>query len=330
MLWSALYRCPFIMARSEAPLPADLASQPFAGRLGGNQEFILDPKNEGNVQALKRVPDASPFISLPEIISPRGFLESGLWKAATIEGIGTLLVVWSTGLIAVHSSTTPPPQPSPTSGIYSTPLFLGPLTGGITNMIILPLFIYSTGPVSGAHLNPMITIATFTARLTSLPRMILYVAFQTAGGSIGGLLLRVSYGTRDFLVGGCAIDTTLVPVGDIFTLEFMADIMLLFLAFGVGLDPRQRATFGPALGPILIGLALGVLSFGTAIARLGYSGASMNPARCTGVFVGSRFPGWAWVVWIGPICASIVHGLIYWAFPPWTYPKVNRGHGAFL
>jgi hypothetical protein len=53
------------------------------------------------------------------------------------------------------------------------------------------------------------------------------------------------------------IDTTLVPVGDIFVLEFMADIMLLFLAFGVGLDPRQGATFGPALGPILVGAALG-------------------------------------------------------------------------
>jgi glycerol uptake facilitator-like aquaporin len=148
------------MAQRQASLPADLASQPFAGRLGGNQEFILDPKNIGNVQALKRVPDASPFISLPEIFSLRSLLEPGLWKAAVTEGIGTLLLVWSTGFIAAHSSAASPPQPSPTSGIYSTPIFLGPLTGGITNMIILPLFIYSLGPVSGAHLNPMITIAT--------------------------------------------------------------------------------------------------------------------------------------------------------------------------
>jgi glycerol uptake facilitator-like aquaporin len=318
------------MAQRKACLPADLASQPFAGRLGGTQEFILDPKNIGNEQALKHVPDASPFISLSEIFNLRGLLEPGLWKAAVTEGIGTLLLVWSTGFIGAHSSAAPPPQPSPTSSIYSTPIFLGPLTGGTTNMIILPLFIYSLGPVSGAHLNPMITIATFTARLTSFPRMVLYVAFQTASGTIAGLLLRVSFGSRDFLVGGCAIDTALVPVGDIFALEFMADITLLFLAFGVGLDPRQRATFGPALGPILVGVALGVLSFGTGFARMGYGGASMNPARCTGAFVGSRFPGWAWIVWIGPISASIVHGLIYWAFPPWTYPKANRRSNALL
>lgn len=45
---------------------ADYASQPFAGRLGGNQEFILDPKNLDNESALKRIPDASPFISVRE------------------------------------------------------------------------------------------------------------------------------------------------------------------------------------------------------------------------------------------------------------------------
>jgi len=57
------------MAQRENRLPANLTSQPFAGRLGGNQEFILDPKNSENVPTLKRVPDASPFISLREIFN---------------------------------------------------------------------------------------------------------------------------------------------------------------------------------------------------------------------------------------------------------------------
>lgn len=142
------------MARRQTPLPADLASRPFAGRLGGNQEFILDPKNVENIAALKRVPYASPFIFLSGIFTPRGFLEPQLWKAAVTEGMGALLLVWSTGFIACHSSTAPPPVLSATSGVYSTPIFLGPLTGGVTNMIILPLFIYSLGPVSGSHSPP--------------------------------------------------------------------------------------------------------------------------------------------------------------------------------
>jgi hypothetical protein len=44
----------------------------------------------------------------------------------------------------------------------------------------------------------------------------------------------------DFLAGGCFADTTLIPMNDLFALEFMADISLLCLAFGVGLDPRQK------------------------------------------------------------------------------------------
>ena len=244
---------------------ADPASHAFAGRLGGNQEFILDPRNLDNISTLKRIPDASPFISSREIFDLRGFLVLELWKAAIIEGVGTLLLVWITILIAAHSSVLPPPTPSPTSGIYSTPIFLGPLIGGITNMIILPLFIYSLGPVSGGHLNPIITMATFTARLTSFPRMVLYIVFQTAGASIAGLMIRSSFGSRDFLVGGCTVDVALVPIADIFALEFMADFTLLLLAFGVGLDPRQMGIFGPALGPFLVGVVLGVLSFGTSI-----------------------------------------------------------------
>jgi glycerol uptake facilitator-like aquaporin len=302
-------------------LPAELASQPFAGRLGGNQEFILDPKNLENKPALRRVPDASPFISFQELFNLRALLEPGLWKAALSEGLGTALWIWITAFISAHSSSAPRPIPSPTSGIYSTPIFLGPLVGGISDVVLLPLFIYCLGPISGAHLNPLITMSTFAARLTSLPRMLLYIAFQTAGGAVAGLLLRISYGSREFLVGGCAIDTELIPIWDIFVIELMADFTLLFLAFGVGLDPRQKNMFSPAIGPILVGVVLGVLVFGTGVARTGYDGASMNPARCTGVFVGSSFPTFTWIIWVAPIAASIIHGSIYWVLPPWISPK---------
>lgn len=308
------------MAERRPTITADINAPPFAGRIGGNQEFILDPKNIDNESTLKRIPDASPFISIREIFNLRGFLEPELWKAAATECLGTILLVWITVFISAHP-TGPPPAPSPRLGVYGTATFLGPLVGGITNIILLSLFIFTLGPVSGAHLNPLITMATFTARLTTFPRMVLYVAFQAAGGAIAGLLLRSTYGSRDFLAGGCSIDASLVPLKDIFALEFMADFTLLFLAFGVGLDPRQRESFGSALGPILVGITLGVLSFGTSFAREGYFGASMNPARCMGAFVGSHFPSFAWVTWVAPITVAIVHGFVYWALPPWTYDK---------
>jgi glycerol uptake facilitator-like aquaporin len=53
-----------------------------------------------------------------------------------------------------------------------------------------------------------------------------------------------------------------------------------FLAFGVGLDPRQALVFGPQLGPILVGMTLGLVSFATTGTAGGFTGANMNPARC--------------------------------------------------
>jgi len=147
--------------------------------------------------------------------------------------------------------------------------------------------------------------------------MVLYVAFQTIGGALAGLLARASYGSRHFKVGGCWIYTDIVPVADAFVVEFVTCTLLLFFAFGVGLDPRQRQLIGPSLAPFLVGLALGILSFGTAFTRYGYGGASFNPARCFGAFIGSRFPGWHWHHWVADIVACLVHGAFYHVAPPW-------------
>lgn len=96
-------------------------------------------------------------------------------------------------------------------------------------------------------------------------------------------MVRAGCGTRDFKVGGCWMFSNVVPVRDAFAIEFMACLTLFFLAFGVGLDPRQRSVIPPSLSPFLVGLTLGSISWVTGYSRYGYGGASMNPARCFGV-----------------------------------------------
>jgi glycerol uptake facilitator-like aquaporin len=191
-----------------------------------------------------------------------------------------------------------PVPPTAQLGQFASAAFIGPLIGAlIGNFMLLTLFIYIFGAVSGAHLNPTITIATFCGRLCSLPRMLLYIPFQVLGATLAGLLIRASYGTRDFKVGGCWMFSDIVPVGDAFAVEFVSTTLFLFFAFGLGLDPRQLQSVGPSLAPFLIGMALAIVTFGTAFSRYGYGGASLNPARCFGTFVGSRFPGWHWHHW---------------------------------
>jgi hypothetical protein len=61
---------------------------PFAGRLGGNQAFILDRDDASNAAVLQDVPDAAPGMTLAEQFDLRPLRTIGLWKAAVMEGMG--------------------------------------------------------------------------------------------------------------------------------------------------------------------------------------------------------------------------------------------------
>ncbi|KAJ5563435.1 hypothetical protein N7535_008599 [Penicillium sp. DV-2018c] len=340
-------------------LPSPTPIVPFAGRIGANQEFSVDKTNRAQIEQLQQCPDAAPWIPLKDALSLRHFLHPALWKAAAIEAIalGTCLLVYLTCFIAVGLSETSFPSVAEICmitlpSIFATGALVPSLLGALTAILVLPLFIFAAGPVSGAHLNPTITIATFFGRLATLPRCILYVGFQSLGGAIGGLLLRASLDTRSvchfsrpwrphahvhiqFIVPGCYIDTTKVSAGSAFAIEFTTDLALIFLSFGVGLDPRQRSVFGPALGPIFVGVVLGMLTFVTGFSRPGYTGfckflsqpyeawksnklQAGNPARCFGAMVGSHFASYHWIHWIAPLCAAIAHGMLYYLIPPYS------------
>ncbi|KAL4894282.1 aquaporin-like protein [Aspergillus ambiguus] len=300
-------------------LPAPTEIIPFAGRIGANQEFSLDKNKCGQKELLEKIPDAAPWIPLRDSLSLKPILQIALWKAAIVEAIGTCLLVYLTSFVAVGLGQL--------VNTFATGALIPSLLGGLTATLVLPLFIFATGPVSGAHLNPTITIATFFGRLSTLPRCILYVSFQTFGGAIAGWLLRASFDTRSFIVPGCQFNTDKVSTGSAFTIEFTTDLALIFLSFSVGLDPRQQAVFGPALGPIFVGIVLGTCTFVTGFSRPGYTGFSGNPARCFGAMVGSHFDSYHWIHWIAPLAASITHGLLYYLIPPYLREKESTANG---
>jgi glycerol uptake facilitator-like aquaporin len=287
---------------------------PFVGSLGYNGKVSI-PRSALN-SVLQETPDASPYMSLSQQFNLHPFRTTSLWKAALMEGMGSFMLVWIS-IFANASPKTLPEPPNPEFGPFANAAFIGPLVGGFLNFMFLTLFTICFGAVSGAHLNPTITIATLFARLCSFPRAVLYVSFQTGGAALAGMMSRASYGTRDFKVGGCWLATDIVPIGEAFSIEFTATTILLFFAFGVGLDPRQRQVVGPTLAPFLVGMALGSITFGTGFARYGYGGASLNPARCFGSYVGSEFPDWHWMHWIADLAACGVHAVFYFVVPPW-------------
>lgn len=67
---------------------------------------------------------------------------------------------------------------------------------GVSNILLLALFIYALSPSSGGHVNPLITFATITTALTGFSRGFLYLVGQTLGAAIGGGLIRGSFGAQ--------------------------------------------------------------------------------------------------------------------------------------
>lgn len=168
-------------------------------------------------------------------------------------------------------------------------------------------------------MNPLISISTFFSRLTTFPRTVLYVFCQVAGATIAGFLIRTALGRQaspDIIILGCSIDSSAVTASEALILETMSCLSLIFIAYGVGLDLHQRTVYGPILGPLFIGFALGLCTFVTSALKPGYTGASLNPARCFGLMVAEGKWDLHWVHWAGPISAGALHGVLYWAIPP--------------
>jgi len=273
-------------------LPSGVEERPFAGRIGGNQLFTASTPDKNH-------PDAFGDSTWSSILDPRGFRQLYLWKMAIIEAVGTGLQVYVGGLFAV--GILPTGTETSVGGVF-------PVTyASIVNFLLISLFIFAAGPVSGAHFNPLITMGTFCCKLSSLPRAVLYIVFQCIGSLVGAFLLRASLGSKQPLieVPGCYIDPSLITPAQAYTLETVTSLFVLFLAFGLGLDPRNATAFGPALGPFLIGMSVALTLLGSGFARKGYLGSSNNPARCFGLMAaGERFT-YHYIHWCGPITASV-------------------------
>lgn len=193
-------------------------------------------------------------------------------------------------------------------------------------LFIVTLLIFSLGPVTGAHLTPLLTFATFLAKLTSLPRMILYIIFQCIGAVTGANILRAALGGNpQTLVSspGCYIDSSLIASTQAFALETMGSLFVLFLAFGLGLDPRNQGSFGPSLGPFLVGISSAIALFAGGIALPGYYGLSCNPARCLGLMAASHRFTYHWVHWVGDFTACLIHAFVYYAVPPFCNQRIQ-------
>jgi glycerol uptake facilitator protein len=196
--------------------------------------------------------------------------------------------------------------------------------GGYTNITLawglaVTMGIYIAGKVSGAHLNPAVTLALALFRGFSWFKVLPYCLAQTAGAFLGSALVFWNYQPAfhkvDPLLSHTAgIFTTFPAFPELLQAGFLdqtiGTALLLLLIFAISDDRNQPVG---ALGPLLTGLvvvAIG-MSFG------GLHGYAINPARDFGprlftVLAGFRNNGLTDgpAVWWVPVVAPLLGGVI--------------------
>jgi aquaporin NIP len=209
-----------------------------------------------------------------------------LWRRAAAEGLAAFgLVFAGCGAIVANQK-------------YSGAL--GSVGVSLVFGLIIMVMIYATGHLSGAHINPAVTIA-FTLTRHFPPRdAVAYIAAQLAGATGGALLLLAVWTDKPAHLGATVPS---VAVGSAFVYETILTALLMFVIIAVATDTRAVG----AAAAIAIGATVGLDAlFGGAV-----TGASMNPARSLGPALVSGTWTDFWVYIAGPVVGAALGAFAY-------------------
>jgi aquaporin Z len=159
--------------------------------------------------------------------------------------------------------------------------------------------IYTFGSISGAHMNPAVTLGFLVAKRTTIKESSIYIVAQILGALAASLLLRFLFSTSPTL-------GQTVPSGSAmqsFVIELMLTAILMMVIFGVAHNSQAEG--------LMAGVAIGATIAMEALVAGPISGASMNPARSLAPAVVSGDFSSLWVYMLAPIIGSVVVAKIF-------------------
>nr|QKE23051.1 aquaporin 14 [Iconisemion striatum] len=209
------------------------------------------------------------------------------WTAMLAELLGTLLLV-----SAVLGTSVPGPDEAP----------VGPLYPAVALGAVIIALGHCFGEISGAQVNPAVTLSLLATRKLDVLRALVYVSAQCLGACLGALALYLALPlktTADHFVNKVPIE---LNAAQALGIEVLCTFEMVFTIFSV---EEQRRRESPEPGNLAIGLAH------TAGVLIGarFSGASMNPARSLGPAIITGFWENHWVYWIGPVLGALLAGV---------------------
>ena len=216
--------------------------------------------------------------------------------SAVAELIGTFILVFTGCAVAVAAI-----LQRPTAG----PAFYDSLAVALAFGIALVVIVAAIGHVSGAHVNPAVTLALAVTNKFSWQYVPIYLGAQLVGAILGAVAVWITYGSAAREVASLAATFPTEGVGDLQALlaEILVTFILVFVIISVATDERAPA----GVAPLAVGFALacGVFIAGP------ITGGSLNPVRTLGpMIVAGQFTA-VWVYIVGPIIGAVLAALLY-------------------
>ena len=215
--------------------------------------------------------------------------------ATTAEVIGTAILVFG-GTGVATAATLARPVAGAGFDSLATPLAFG---------IALLAVVAAIGHVSGAHVNPAVTLGLAATGKFPWRYVPAYLLAQLGGAVLGSLAVWAAFGSpgRDQATLAATSPATGVGILQAFVLEAIVTFVLVFVVISVATDDRVA----DAVAPIAVGaaLALGVFVAGPV------TGGAVNPVRALGpMLVAGQFPSW-WLYLVAPVVGGVVAAFVY-------------------
>ena len=220
---------------------------------------------------------------------------SHLVGAAIAELVGTFILVFGGTAVAVAAILS-----RPTAGPAYDSLAVA-LAFGLALVVVVA----AIGHVSGAHVNPAVTLGMAAAGKFPWNYAPIYIGAQLVGAVLAAFATWITFGGAARSEAKLAATYPAQGVGDLqaFVVEVLITFILVFVVMAVATDERAPA----AIAPIAVGFALAV---GVFIAGP-VTGGSVNPVRSLGPMIVAGDLTSVWLYVLGPIIGGVLGALLY-------------------
>jgi aquaporin Z len=172
---------------------------------------------------------------------------------------------------------------------------------------------YGIGAISGAHLNPAVSLGMVMAGRMPLGDFFGYAVAQVAGAIAGAaILLVIATGKADYVLATNGLGQNGFGPGYLGQYSLTAALVFEFVATFLFVTVILGAT-GPGSAAGFAGLAIGLTLAAIHLVGINVTGVSVNPARSIGpaVFVGGKALADLWVFIVAPLAGGALAGLVH-------------------